>query len=427
MSTEIFTAKERTERKFTVSAPVYTPFYNKWGANVYWQTDKFDFDPLNLDANSTPGSPVLIAQELFIGFLNAVGGRFVFDGVRTLTLIVEPGQTVIINEQCNPYEIWKEYNTHFPKAAHEEKFWELLEFCTWVEQSKTAHFSGKSNYDVFNEELVYDYLRRIEKMNLPKGKFTIDEGWCERRLPDKRYATGNYIADRDKFPHFEKMIKDITDEGYTPGLWFSPFIAAPDADIAKKCPNILKKAEESGRKQFFINPEEEALLHSYYHDVFATYIEMGIRKLKIDIAYSKMSDMISLLRILSEEVRKIDNTVEIECHMPNILANPYCDTVRLNDVSVDRSDWRSVTLGHFDVCRRSAPDKILNLDHIGSNAAAPGANAFMEHWHMLRSFLAETRSYVVVSDLPDIFTKDVCDRFCDELRDVYSQDGFRKQ
>lgn len=426
MATEIFTAKVKTERTFTVFGPIYTPFNNIPGANVYWQTGKFDFDPINIPARITPGSPVLVNCELFIGFLNQVGGRFVYDGSRTLTLILEPGQTVMINEKCNPWDVWEnEYNARFEKSTHEEAFWQRLEYCTWVEQSKTSYFAGNSNFDILDEQFVYDYLRRLDKMHLPKGKFTIDEGWAERRPPNGRYDKANYEINRDKFPHFERMLKDLKDAGYDPGLWFSPFITATDTKLALAHPEILTDMFEKGRLQYCMQCKEE-VLRPYYRELFGKYIDMGIRKLKLDIAYFPMAQMIDMLRILSEEVRAIDNTVEIECHLPSIFAVPYCDTVRMNDVSADKPNWREITINHFEVSKRSSNGKIINLDHIGSNADAPGAKTYMEHWHLLRSFLMETKSYPVVSNLPDTLAKPVCNRFCDELREIYDQDGYRK-
>lgn len=428
MKAEIFTAQEYTEREFTTVGPIYTPFYNLWGKNVYWQTSAFDFDSVHIDADSTSGSPILLNGNLFIGFLNAVGGRFVFDGVRTLKLILEPGQKVMIKEKCDPYEAWEEYNTCFPDTTHKEKFWEKLEYCTWVEQSKQSQLACKDNYDILNEKFVYNYIERIEKMGLPKGKFTIDDGWAINTQPKCLYTTGNWEIDRKKFPNFEQLIKDIAAAGYEPGLWFNPFCATPDAKIIQEHPDLLsdnyfKKDRDT---RYFVFNEE--ILRPYYREIFEKFIGMGIRKLKLDIAYKKKTDMISMLRVISDEVRRIDPTVEIESHIPDIFAAPYCDAVRLNDVSIDEhGKWRGVATGHFDVCRLSSPDKVLNLDHIGSNAGLCSANDFMSHWHLLRGFLLETkRAYPVVSCLPDIYSPEICKQFVDEINEIYTPEGYRK-
>jgi len=427
METRIFTADKKTEFEFTTSGPLYVPFYNKWGKNVYWQTEAFDLDPVHLDADSTSGSPVLINGDLFIGFLNGVGGRFIYDGVRSLKLILESGQKVMIKENCNPYEAWEEYNIYFQTSFKEEQFWQRLEYCTWVEQSKQSALAGNSNYDIINEKFVYSFVERIEKMGLPKGKLTIDDGWAINTLADGRYTSGNWDVDPIKFPHFETLIRELTDAGYTPGLWFSPFSATPDTELIKQNPNLLTDNyfRVSRNQRYFVFDED--VLRPYYHEIFGRYIDMGIKKLKLDIAYSVKSDMISMLRVMSEEIRSIDPTVEIESHIPDIFATPYCDTVRLNDVSIDDDGkWKGVAAGHYDVCRRSAAGKILNLDHIGSNASLPDANNYMAHWHLLRSFLLESKSYPVVSNLPDSFSEKICTQFCDEINELYDKDGYRK-
>lgn len=427
MATEIITAEEKYERSFITTGPLYLPFYNLWGKNVYWRTDAFDLDPIHLRADSTSGSPVIINGNLFIGFLNDVGGRFIFDGVRTLTVSIEKGQKIMIKENGDPYQAWEEYNGYFASDNHEEAFWQRLEFCTWVEQTKQAMLSARDNYKVINEKFVYNYLERIEKMGLPKGKFTIDDGWAVNYLPDGRYTSANWEIDRKKFPHFENLIKELSSAGYTPGLWFNPFCATPDAEIIQKHSELLSdRFFHVERNSRFFNVDEE-ILRPYYHDVFSKYVEIGIKKFKIDIAYDKKSDMISMLRIMSEEIRKIDPSIEIESHIPDIFAAPYCDTVRLNDVSIDESGlWKSVTSGHFDVCRLSAAGKILNLDHIGSNAGLQSAEDFMAHWHLLRSFLLKTKSYPVVSCLPDIYSENICKQFCDEINEIYDKNGYRK-
>lgn len=422
---EIFTAEADCKRTFTVSAPIFTPFYNEWGANVYYQTQAFDRDPLRLWANSTPGSPVILAQGLFIGFLNAVGGRVAFDGVRTLTLSLEAGQTVMICEGGDPYEAWEQYNARFDTARPKEKFWNRLEYCTWVDQRRAAELTGRHGYDFITEERVYAYMDRIEKLGLPKGKLTIDDGWSVLVDESGRKCHGNWEIDRAKFPHFEQLIADMTERGYTPGLWFAPFSATRNSEIALANPGLLTEDYIPDRDQYFFN-YDETVLRPYYHNLFERFIRIGIRKFKMDIAYGPKDLMIALLRLMSEEIRAIDPTVEIESHMPDIFAVPYADTVRLNDVSLEMRDWGYVTCGHFEVCRHSAAGRILNLDHIAGNSGLPTAQAYMKHWHLLRSFLLETESYPVISNLPDLYDEAVSRQFVEEICALYDADGYRK-
>ena len=77
---------------YSVMPPLYIPFRNAWGQNVYTTYSPFDLDPFTIKASSTSGSPVLIAGDCFFGFLNAPGGRFAYDGAGTLTVTCPEGQ-----------------------------------------------------------------------------------------------------------------------------------------------------------------------------------------------------------------------------------------------------------------------------------------------------------------------------------------------
>ena len=63
-------------------------FYNQGNVNVYYKYEKFDFDPFNIKASSTSGSPVVLTQGGFFGFLNDMGGRFSHDGKGKLIMTI---------------------------------------------------------------------------------------------------------------------------------------------------------------------------------------------------------------------------------------------------------------------------------------------------------------------------------------------------
>ena len=81
-----------TKLTFEVMPPLYLPFYNRWGQNAYYTYDPFDYDPLNIRAVSTSGSPVILVGNKFFGFMNETGGRFAYDGKYTLTVTCPAGQ-----------------------------------------------------------------------------------------------------------------------------------------------------------------------------------------------------------------------------------------------------------------------------------------------------------------------------------------------
>lgn len=410
-----------TDLKFEVLPPLYLPFYNKWGRNEYYTYSPFSYDPFSILCASTSGSPVVLTGCAFFGFLNESGGEYSYDGKGLLTVTCKAGQEFYYNESCNPYEEWLEYNNLIISRSGKrcvEDFWGGLEYCTWVDQKRAAVELGTKNMQqCITETYVYDYMKRVEKMGLPKGKLTIDDGWDTIYTDNGRRIFGNWQIDRNKFPNMERLVKDMTDEGFLPGLWFAPFTITDDCELAKKHPELLgdsyRQDSESGFNWMFIEPDP--ILEKYYTDIFSYYISMGFKKFKLDICYGNKRKMKDLLKMIYEIVKKIDPSVEVECHVPDIFVSRYCDTVRINDVSFDpEGRWRGVTMEHYKVCRYSSSDKILNLDHLGTNSIMPSEENFIEHTMML---LKLKGGYPCVSLLPDRLGKAATDKFVGEIKE----------
>ncbi len=416
----LYTATERESHPFLVLPPLFTPYYNQWGRNVYWQNAAFCHDPFCLNASSTSGSPIVIAGNKLFAFLNPSGGTYTFDGKNTLTVTLEPGQTLLVNECCDPWAELAAYNRTIlgEDALREEAFWSDLEYCTWVEQTRTAKATGSDNYAIFNEAFVYDYLRRVDRLGLPKhGKFTIDDGWAILRNDQGQALIGDWDIDRSKFPHFERMIADIASEGFVPGLWFSPFHLSPDSRFGRAHPELIDASYFAPNRHYIhYTPESEPVLCAYFHDVFAPYVSMGIRKFKLDIAYGRKNEMIELLRLIRKEVKALEPTVELESHIPDVFAARYADTIRMNDVSIyPEVNWPSVVTGHFQVCHYSS-DRILNLDHLGGNNPQDSADLFLDHCDMLLAYSRLHKSYPVISMLPDFYSQHICDEYAARIR-----------
>ncbi len=425
----IYEAQKKEKLKFRVDPPLFLPFYNQWGQNVYYRYDKFSLNPFTIGASSTSGSPVVLSGSGFFGFLNTCGGNFEYDGSRYLTVTLEKGSKLYYNEYCNPYEEWQEYNKYFTngKEADDGEFWSDLEYCTWVEQSKQAGLAGKTNQHIMNEKFIYNFLERVEKMGLPKGKFTIDDGWAAGSFHDENYTVGKWEPDKNKFPNFERVIADIKKAGYTPGLWFTPFTCTKNSEFAKKHPELIGTPYNANENWYNILPKDEDVLIDYYKRIFEYYTEIGIMKFKLDISYGPKNNMIKLLKLLNGVIKEFNPKAEVETHIPDIFATRYADTVRINDVSFDDAgNWRKVASGHYIVCKNSSPDKILNLDHIGTNASFCTAKNYLEHLDILTDYAKESGGYPVISYLPDIFPKEVVDTVAAKINELYDKKGKRR-
>ncbi len=425
----IFTANQKKELTFSVVPPLYLPFYNLWGRNAYYKYEPFSLNPFALNTISTSGSPVVLAGGKFFGFLQDTDGVFSYDGKQTLTVTLPAGQSLYYEENGDPFAAWEQYNAivtaDFEKPQTQE-FWKGLEFCTWVDQkNKAARMHVEDVHVPLTEEYVYDYMRRIDRMKLPHGKLTIDDGWDIRDTPGCPHCYGNWEIDRGKFPHMEQLVRDMTAEGFCPGLWFAPFTVTPNSRFGKAHPELIGEPFPSGAEledsQRVKNLIPSPVLEPYYADLFETYIGMGFRKFKLDMSYGPKQDMKALLRMMYATVKRIDPTVEVEAHIPDVFVSRYCDTVRINDVAFDAEGlWRGVTTEHYKVCRYSAAGKTLNLDHIGTNTPEPSEEDFFAHADLLLSL---DGGYPCVSLLPDVFGEKAASRFSELINDWNDRHG----
>lgn len=195
--------------------------------------------------------------------------------------------------------------------------------------------------------------------------------------------------------------------------------------MAKKHPELLGEPfggsaeSEAVRRLMCIKPDP--ILKEYYTKIFSYYIDMGFCKFKLDMSYGNKREMIELLKMMYTIIKSLNSTVEVEAHIPDIFASRYCDTVRLNDVMFDENDaWRAVTMEHYKVCRYSSSDKILNLDHLGTNEPLPAAELYLEHTKIL---LDLPGGYPCVSLLPDHFDQRTCNEFTARIRAWHQQNS----
>ena len=59
----------------------------------------------------------------------------------------------------------------------------------------------------------------------------------------------------------ERLVKDMTDEGFLPGLWFAPFTITDDCELAKKHPELLG---DSYRQDKIVNLDVSEAKREFY-------------------------------------------------------------------------------------------------------------------------------------------------------------------
>lgn len=389
--------------------PVLLPCFNRWGQDVYLQTGDFDLDPVALPADSTSGSPVLLAEGLFVGLLAPVpGGRFVRRGDRLTVTSVAP----VLIRDGEPFDAWAEYSKLVTaaggRAGRTAPFHDAVEYCTWVEQ-KAAVRSGGRPQDSLDDAFITDFLDRIDAMDLPRGKVTIDDGWFRPAGPG---GMGDWDTDTSRIADLGRVAARIRERGHVPGLWFAPGRAAVDSAFLAGHPEEFvpiasARAETVGRalRERYARPA--AALLDQLRPIFGRYSELGFAKFKLDLHYGPKDRMIGQLQLAYAAIKELDPTHEVEHHVPDVFASRWADVVRTNDVLINGvQDWRRVAEAHWLISRWSSPDTLLNLDHVGGNDPGVGAADFVTHLDLM----LRHDGHPVVSLLPDRLGPEAVDR-----------------
>ncbi|WP_160312847.1 alpha-galactosidase [Jiangella alkaliphila] len=358
-------------------------------------------------ADSTGGSPVLLADGLFVGLLApTVGSRF---RRREGKLTVTSTSPVFVREG-EPFESWSEYTelvlAGSARAGRTAPFHDAVEYCTWVEQKAAAVQNGTTPQAQLTDAFIMDFLDRIDAMDLPRGKVTIDDGWFTSDGPG---GLGDWDVDTDRIADLATVARRIRERGHVPGLWFAPGRAAVASRFRTGRPEeffpiVSARAETIGRatRERYAWPGADLLDH--LRRTFARYSDQGFAKYKLDLHYGPKHIMIGQLQLAYAAIKALDPTYEVEHHTPDIFASRWADVVRTNDVLINNEQqWRGVAAAHWFISRWSCPDTLLNLDHIGGNDPTVGAADFSEHLDRMRSF----DGYPVVSLLPDRFGAEV--------------------
>lgn len=416
-----------TTRHLSVDGKLLLPFYNLWNEDVYKHDDDFDLDPFTIRANSTSGSPVVVGNDFFVGFLNPeASARFIRKG-EYLTICCGIGQEYFLVENCDPFAAWDEYNReiyrrYMPGKTCSEKILSAVEYCTWVEQEAAQvriNNPQRTIFSMLNDDFIDDYIGRIEQMGMPRGVLTIDHGWMEG---SPRFDFRTMRPDCERFPNLGKTIARITNAGFIPGLWFAPGFLYEDNPLFQQYPELkggrFNGANEGGFEfpvyYLRVTDSTRKVVRQYFTNLFQPYLTMGVKKLKIDFLYNSKAEMIPLLRELYSAVKTINPEVEVESHIPDIFASFYQDAVRMNDVfKSDIEESLKMVESHYTVCKKSAYHTWINLDHIGTNNCRIGTADFIRSIEVFRRL----DGYPVVSFLPDRLGLDAVSALRDYLKD----------
>ncbi|MCH2176544.1 MAG: hypothetical protein MK193_12535 [Lentisphaeria bacterium] len=369
---------------FQVSGPLFCPYYNAdengLGSVDYYRKNAFTHNPFTLPAKGCSGSPVIRDREgRFWGFMNCDsiwGVSYSYDGKETLTVTVPEGQKLYTSLEKSADLNWLTYNKlvtdslNYKVVSNYPKFWDQLEYCTWVEQKYVAQCVGPKEraQEHISDKFIRDYVDKLNAFDYPKGKLTLDHGW---NLDSLASGFGTWEFRQDSCSQMQSTVDYIRDNGHIAGLWIGfPKIHA-ESNIAKQIPQLVGEKfatlSENGKDVMHYLADIPAL-YDYAYETIERFYKMGFMKFKIDMSYHKKHLMKPIHQNLYNAAKAIDPHIEMEFHVPDIFLAQYADVIRTNDVWVtDDLPWWQLTNLRYEVCTKSAPGRIINRDHVGGN------------------------------------------------------------
>ncbi|MHB1158281.1 MAG: alpha-amylase family protein [Phycisphaerales bacterium] len=396
--------------------PVITPYFNIWGKNVYEQGRAFDHQPDLVPASSTSGSAVVVGQSGFVGLCGAGTGRFHHDGRSTLTVEIPQGGKAWVAEDVAGDLAWRAFNAFLGLAESPDPrcpdFWLVPEYNTWVEQKAAADPRPDA---ALHDDFVDRLMDRIDALDLPRGKFVIDDGW--------QHHGWSHMSDWEHHPQrFADMActaDRIARRGFVPGLWLAPALVGQSSRWAHSHPELVEHWTPPDKTWPSGIMRPHPLVERFYEQLLRRVMDWGFRKLKLDLYYGPRRLMIDNLNLFAEIARQLDPGLEIESHTPDPAVSAACAVVRTNDVLVNPgTDWRSVTSAHFRICQWSSPHKIINHDFIGGNDPNVTEADFRSHGLMFAQ-QPPGRGYACIGLLPDRFSSDTQQWFGRLIRDLH--------
>ncbi|KAI8338987.1 Melibiase-domain-containing protein [Chlamydoabsidia padenii] len=117
--------------------------------------------------------------------------------------------------------------------------------------------------------------------------FVLDDGWFKGRTSD-RAGLGDWVHDRDKFPHGLKPLADhVHSLGMKFGLWFEPEMLNPDSDLYRQHPDwvysLRNRQSSLARNQLVLNLTKPKVASFIYEQLHRNITNIGIDYIKWDM------------------------------------------------------------------------------------------------------------------------------------------------
>lgn len=215
-----------------------------------------------------------------------------------------------------------------------------------------------------SQEIILENVLTAKSQNLPIKYIQIDDGW------QKDY--GDW-TENDKFSNGMKALADkIKEQGYIPGIWFSPFLFSTKSQTFKDHPEFFVPNEKGEfSEKLYVDYSVKGARKWLFDLAKKLSVEWGFRYIKIDLITFRLAPKgykgrnfngIKNFRQAIKTMRSAvtPDTVFLTCTSPVGASAGISQCVRVSDDIFER--WNSLKAVAKQVFRRYFVSEYINLD-----------------------------------------------------------------
>lgn len=215
-----------------------------------------------------------------------------------------------------------------------------------------------------SQDVIMENVNKIKKEELPIKYIQIDDGW------QKCY--GDW-TENEKFSSGMKALADkIKENGYTPGIWFTPCLFSKDAKIVKEHPEYFVHDENGELNPKLLIDYSVKGARDWLYDIARKLsVEWGFRYIKIDLITFRLAPngyknrKFNALKNFKEAIKTMrsavtPDTVFLTCTSPIGASAGIAECIRISDDIFER--WESLRFVAKQVFRRYFINEYINID-----------------------------------------------------------------
>lgn len=259
-----------------------------------------------------------------------------------------------INIKRNQVDILSSYGKRIAKENKVNKRADIpTGWCSW-------YYYGPN----ISQDVIMENVNKIKKEELPIKYIQIDDGW------QKCY--GDW-TENEKFSYGMKALADkIKENGYTPGIWFTPCLFSKDAKIVKEHPEYFVHDENGELNPKLLIDYSVKGARDWLYDIARKLsVEWGFRYIKIDLITFRLAPngyknrKFNALKNFKEAIKTMrsavtPDTVFLTCTSPIGASAGIAECIRISDDIFER--WESLKFVAKQVFRRYFINEYINID-----------------------------------------------------------------